>query len=85
MRQAEAKEMAKKSDLMVVVGSKKSANTTHLAEILKDITKTIHIENDSELEQYEDLILDSKEIGITAGASTPTGIIHNVVSKIRGD
>ena len=85
MRQAEAKEMAKKSDLMVVVGSKKSANTTHLAEILKDITKTIHIENDSELEQYEDLIQDSKEIGITAGASTPTGIIHNVVSKIRGD
>ena len=29
------KELAKESDLMVVVGSKKSANTSHLAEILK--------------------------------------------------
>ena len=43
MRQSEAKELAKESDLVIVVGSKKSANTTHLAEILKDITKTIHI------------------------------------------
>ena len=83
MRQAEAKDLAKNSDLMVVVGSKKSANTTHLAEILKDITKTIHIENDIELEQYSDLVKTTKEIGITAGASTPQIIIDKVVSKIK--
>ncbi len=82
MRQAEAKEMAQKSDLMVVVGSKKSANTTHLAEILKDITKTVHIENDSELDQYIGLLKDSKEIGITAGASTPQNIISKVMTKL---
>ena len=84
MRQAEAKEMAHESDLMVVVGSKKSANTTHLAEILKDITKTIHIENDTELDAYTDLIQLAKEIGITAGASTPQNIINNVINKIKG-
>ena len=82
MRQAEAKEMAKTSDLMVVVGSKKSANTTHLAEILKDITNTIHIENDSELENYKSLIQESTEIGITAGASTPENIISKVMTKL---
>ena len=82
MRQAEAREMAKTSDLMVVVGSKKSANTTHLAEIIKDITNTIHIENDTELEGFEDLIKSSKEIGITAGASTPQNIINKVVTKL---
>lgn len=83
MRQTEAKEMAKTSDLMVVVGSKKSANTTHLAEILKNITKTIHIENDSELGIYQELILSSKNIGITAGASTPQNIINKVMDKLK--
>ena len=83
MRQSEAKEMAQSSDLMVVVGSKKSANTTHLAEILKDITNTIHIENDSELDSNFDFIKNAKEIGITAGASTPENIINKVVSKIK--
>jgi 4-hydroxy-3-methylbut-2-enyl diphosphate reductase len=83
MRQAEAKELAQNSDLMIVVGSKKSANTTHLAEIIKDITKTIHIENDLDLENYDDLIQKSKNIGITAGASTPQNIINNVIDKIK--
>ena len=82
-RQAEAKEMAQTSDLMVVVGSKKSANTTHLAEILKDITKTIHIENDTELGDFEGFIKSSTEIGITAGASTPENIINKVVNQIK--
>lgn len=83
MRQTEAKELAQNSDLMIVVGSKKSANTTHLAEILKDITKTIHIENDEELENYIDLIKNAEKISITAGASTPQEVIEKVINKIR--
>ena len=84
MRQKEAKELAKESDLMVVVGSKKSANTTHLAEILKDCTKTIHIENDTELDEYKELFNDVENIGITAGASTPQSIIDKVIENIKG-
>ena len=80
---AKAKELAQNSDLMIVVGSKKSANTTHLAEILKDITKTIHIENDTELGEFEGFIKSSTEIGITAGASTPQNIIDKVLEKIN--
>ena len=83
MRQSEAKELAKISDLMVVVGSKKSANTTHLAEILKDITNTIHIETCEELANYTDLINKSERISITAGASTPQNVIEAVISKIE--
>lgn len=83
MRQAEAKELAHESDLMVVVGSRKSANTSHLAEILKSITKTIHIENDSELDEFEELISNSEKISVTAGASTPQNIIEKVVEKIN--
>ena len=80
MRQKEAKELAQESDLMIVVGSKKSANTTHLAEILKDCTRTIHIENDKELKK--ELFKDVKSIGITAGASTPQKIIDKVINVI---
>ena len=83
MRQSEAKELAKTSDLMVVVGGKNSANTTHLAEILQEITKTIHIETDEDLKEYEDLIKQSENIGVTAGASTPENIIKNVIEKIE--
>lgn len=83
MRQAEAKELAKNSDLMIVVGSKKSANTTHLAEILKPIAPTIHIETEKELDDYSDIIENSEEISITAGASTPQSVIENVINKIE--
>lgn len=83
LRQNEAKELARESDLMVVVGSKKSANTTHLAEILKDICQTIHIEDDKELENYAQLVHNAKNISITAGASTPQIVIENVVSKLK--
>ena len=82
MRQKEAKELAKESDVMIVVGSRKSANTSHLAEILKDYTKTIHIENDTELDINS--LEGADSIGITAGASTPQSIIDKVILKIKG-
>lgn len=85
LRQNEAEELAEESDLMIVVGSKKSANTTHLAEILKSISKTIHIEDDKELENYENVIQDANNISITAGASTPETIIQNVITKLKGE
>ena len=83
LRQNEAREMAKKSDLMVVAGSKKSANTTHLAEILSKITTTLHIEDDIELENYKELIQNANNIGITAGASTPDYIIKRIEEKLN--
>lgn len=83
MRQSEAVELAKQSDLMIVVGSKKSANTTHLAEILKNTASTIHIETSDELEEYKELIEKSQKISITAGASTPQNVIDKVIENIK--
>lgn len=83
MRQQEARELAKNSDLMIVVGSKQSANTTHLAEILSGITKTIHIETQTDLTGYQDLIEKAQNIGVTAGASTPENIIKSVIESIE--
>ena len=83
LRQNEAKNLAKESDLMIVAGSKKSANTTHLAEILTPLAKTIHIEDDNELDNYKELLQNADNIGITAGASTPDYIINKVINKIK--
>lgn len=82
-RQKEAIEIAQTSDLMFVIGGKNSANTTHLAEILKGITKTIHIENSEEVVRYEKEIKSSKNVGVTAGASTPKDVIDDVIKKIE--
>jgi len=84
MRQTEAKELAQSSDLMIVVGSKKSANTTHLAEILTDFTRTIHIENCTELQNYKEVISLADNISVTAGASTPQILIENVINELKG-
>ncbi len=83
MRQQEAIELSKDCDLMIVAGSKNSANTTHLAEILKNKTRTLHIENVEELKEYNNILKVSKNIGITAGASTPQEIIDNVIKYIK--
>jgi 4-hydroxy-3-methylbut-2-enyl diphosphate reductase len=81
-RQKAAKALAGEVDLMVVVGSKSSANTTHLTEILKPIKSTIHIEDKENLIQYREIIKSAKKIGLTAGASTPDFVIDEVIKKI---
>ena len=82
-RQKETLELSKSSDLVIVVGSKTSANTTHLAQICEPLTKTIHIETAEELDNIKDLIQKSNNISVTAGASTPHDLIEKVLNKLR--
>ncbi|MFO7815103.1 MAG: 4-hydroxy-3-methylbut-2-enyl diphosphate reductase, partial [Halanaerobiales bacterium] len=77
-RQKEAKELAKKVDVMLVVGGHNSANTKRLAEISAETnTPTFHIETVDELNW--DKIRSANKIGLTAGASTPDWIIKEVL------
>lgn len=82
-RQKETLELAQNSDLVVVVGSKTSANTTHLAQLCEPLTHTIHIETAEELEDYKDLIKKSENISVTAGASTPQNLIEKVINNLK--
>lgn len=80
-RQRAAAELAKEADVMVVIGGKNSANTTHLAEICAErCEQTHHIEGPDELEAF--WFRGASLIGITAGASTPLDQIDIVAQKI---
>ena len=80
-RQAEAAEIAAKADVMVVVGDRKSANTKHLTEIcMKRCPRVLQIENADELSP--DLFDGCSVAGLTAGASTPAGIIKEVYATM---
>ena len=75
-RQREARELAKKSDVMIIVGGKQSSNTHKLKAVCDEYCPCYLIENASELGNI-DLSL-AKFIGISAGASTPAYIIKEV-------
>ena len=77
-----AKELAKKSDIMMVVGGKNSSNTKQLHNISKEFCKDSYlIESENELE--EEWFINKKKCGVTAGASTPDWIIEKIIGKIK--
>lgn len=79
-RQKSVEELAKKVDLMIVVGGKNSSNTTKLFQIANGLCpRTVHIENASELDVSLLNNANNKNVGITAGASTPDWVIREVI------
>jgi 4-hydroxy-3-methylbut-2-en-1-yl diphosphate reductase len=80
-KQDAARELAHESDLMIIIGGYHSANTKRLAEICAKITKTFHIETKNDLK--EEWFIGKKQIGISAGASTPNFIITEVIKAIE--
>lgn len=82
LRQLEAKELSSKSDLMIIIGGKNSSNTKKLYEVSKE-----NCENVLKIETKEDLdkefIKNFQNIGIIAGASTPSDIIDNVLEFLK--
>lgn len=82
VRQKEAYEIAKKVDMMIVLGGRNSSNTKKLTEICKSVQeKTYHIETPEEVQrEWFDGV---KRIGITAGASTPKEHIYELLQIIK--
>ncbi len=80
-RQREAMEIAKKVDIMVVIGGKQSSNTAKLQKICSEFCKrTYGVETKEEVSAIK--IHKNDIIGITAGASTPEWLIKEVVDKM---
>lgn len=80
-RQDDALDLAEQVDLMLVVGSRTSANTMELAALCRHHNpRTLHIQGADEL-SIEDFDW-ADEIGIASGLSTPEDLVEGVKAKV---
>ena len=79
-RQNEADEISKKSDAMLIVGGRHSSNTCKLKDTCSVNCPSFLIETASELEGLD--LEPYSVIGVTAGASTPSVIIKEVLKSM---
>ena len=86
-RQQEAEDLSQKCDHMVVIGGHHSSNTQKLLLVAARHTKAINVETADELDK--DWLNGARIVGVTAGASTPSSIIEEVLNcmseEIRDD
>ena len=86
-RQQEAEDLSQKCDHMVVIGGHHSSNTQKLLQVAARHTKAINVETADELDK--NWLNGARIVGVTAGASTPSSIIEEVLNcmseEIRDD
>ena len=79
-RQQEAEDLSQRCDLMVVIGGHHSSNTQKLVRVAEKHTKAVTVETASELQP--EWFGGVKTVGVTAGASTPSSIIEEVLNSM---
>jgi 4-hydroxy-3-methylbut-2-en-1-yl diphosphate reductase len=82
IKQNEVKAMPLKNDVMIIIGSKTSANTKRIYEIAKSLNKNSYWVNSPE-KIKKTWFKNALSVGITAGASTPESSIKKVIQKIK--
>ncbi|EGT75868.1 4-hydroxy-3-methylbut-2-enyl diphosphate reductase [Haemophilus haemolyticus] len=81
-RQEAVRELAKLSDLVLVVGSKNSSNSNRLAELASRMgVKSQLLDDPADIQ--DDWFNDVKTIGITAGASAPEELVQSIISRLK--
>jgi 4-hydroxy-3-methylbut-2-enyl diphosphate reductase len=80
-QQEAALKLARKSQLMIVIGGGNSANTRHLVEICFPLVETHLVETADEVDTS--WLVGKHHIGITAGASTPDESVEELIDKLR--
>ena len=81
-RQDAIKSLLTDKELIIVVGSSNSSNSTRLAELAKqEGVESVLVGN---IESFDlSILLNKKKIGITAGASAPEILVKNLIKKIK--
>lgn len=79
-RQQEAVNLSKRADIMIIIGGRTSSNTKKLFDVSVENCKSYLIETASELNKIS--FQGCRCVGVTAGASTPDGIIKEVLETM---
>jgi 4-hydroxy-3-methylbut-2-enyl diphosphate reductase len=82
IKQSEVKTMPLKNTVMIIIGSKASANTKRIYEISKSLNSKSYWVNSAK-EIKKNWLINAKSVGITAGASTPESSIKEIIAKIK--
>jgi 4-hydroxy-3-methylbut-2-enyl diphosphate reductase len=81
-RQAAVRELAHQVDLLLVVGARNSSNSNRLREIGVESGKPAYLLED--VNAFDPNWLAGVEaVGITAGASTPEELVHELIERLR--
>ncbi|MGE3961181.1 MAG: 4-hydroxy-3-methylbut-2-enyl diphosphate reductase [Dehalococcoidia bacterium] len=81
-RQAAVREIAKRADLVIVVGSANSSNSVRLAEVAKSMGKPAYrVDGIDEIDPtwYEGV----EVVGLTAGASVPDELLEPIIEDLK--
>ncbi|MDC0542316.1 4-hydroxy-3-methylbut-2-enyl diphosphate reductase [Methylophilaceae bacterium] len=83
-RQDAIKSLIKDKELIIVVGSSNSSNSTRLAELAKqEGVESVLVGN---IESFDlSILINKKKVGITAGASAPEILVKNLIKKIKSN
>lgn len=81
-RQGEVRQLAAENEVMIIVGSPESSNSTRLWEVSQKINpRSYFIERAESLKK--DWFENCRTVGVTTGASTPRWIVDEVIGKLR--
>jgi 4-hydroxy-3-methylbut-2-enyl diphosphate reductase len=81
-RQDAVQDLAKKADVILVVGSPNSSNSNRLREIAEQLGKQAYLidtAHDMKREWFDGIDV----VGVTAGASAPEVLVQEVISKLK--
>jgi 4-hydroxy-3-methylbut-2-en-1-yl diphosphate reductase len=80
-RQDAVKELARRADLVIVVGSKNSSNSNRLREVAENLGVPARLV-DGGADIDPQWLLGKERIGVTAGASAPEVLVDEVVARL---
>jgi 4-hydroxy-3-methylbut-2-enyl diphosphate reductase len=81
-RQAAVKQLARESDLVLVIGSRNSSNSNRLVEVAREHGADSYlIDNESQVQV--EWLEDKRVVGITSGASAPEELVQRLVDFFR--